>query len=135
MTHRILLFQAAVTAAAHAPGPRTLRLDYVHTGMATEENLALDGVVREGASPGLLDRWTDESNLGKYYFQVLDPCHQSRDLLARLCQHIRENGIDHQRGGLVWWADPPPPSSTSEAGGVYRKFSLNHPIIRTSTSL
>ena len=71
MTHRILLFLAAVAAAAQVPGPRTLRLD-VHTGMAAEEHFALDGVVLEGAWPGPLDRWTDESNLGKYYFGVLD---------------------------------------------------------------
>ena len=44
MTHRILLFLAAVAAAAQVPGPRTLRLDYVHTGMAAEEHFALDGV-------------------------------------------------------------------------------------------
>ena len=55
-----------------SPAPRTLRLDYVHTGMAAEEHFALDGVVLEGAWPGPLDRWIDESNLGKYYFQVLD---------------------------------------------------------------
>jgi hypothetical protein len=72
MTHRILLFLAAVAAAAQVPVPRTLRLDYVHTGMAAEEHFALDGVVLEGAWPGPLDRWTDESNLGTYYFQVLD---------------------------------------------------------------
>src|SRR5450432_4097178 len=73
MTHRILLFLAAVAAAAaQVPGPRTLRLDYVHTGMAAEEQFALDGVVLEGEWPGPLDRLTDESNLGKYYFQVLD---------------------------------------------------------------
>src|ERR1035441_10279795 len=46
-------------------------LNYVHTGMAGEEHFALDGVVLEGAWPGPLDRWLDESNLGKYYFQRL----------------------------------------------------------------
>jgi hypothetical protein len=61
MTHRILLFLVAVAAAAQVPGPRTLRLEYVHTGMAAEENFALGCVVLEGASPGPLDRWTDES--------------------------------------------------------------------------
>ena len=40
--------------------------------MAAEEQFALDGIVLEGAWPGPLDRWIDESNLGKYYFQVLD---------------------------------------------------------------
>ena len=47
-------------------------MDYIHTGMAAEEQFALDGIVLEGAWPGPLDRWIDESNLGKYYFQVLD---------------------------------------------------------------
>ena len=77
MTKPVPLFLAAIAAAAQipappAPGPRTLRLDYVHTGMAAEETFALDGVTLEGAWPGPLDRWTDESNLGKYCFQVLD---------------------------------------------------------------
>ena len=62
----------AAIAAAQAPAPRTLRLDYVHTGMATEEHFALDGVAIEGEWPGPLDRWIDESNLGKYQFQVID---------------------------------------------------------------
>ncbi len=63
---------AALAVVAQSPGPRTMRLDYVHAGMAAEEHFAFDGVVLEGAWPGPLDRWIDESNLGKYYFQVLD---------------------------------------------------------------
>ena len=62
----------AAIAVAQTASPRTLRLDYVHTGMASEEHFALDGVALEGAWPGPLDRWVDESNLGKYHFQVLD---------------------------------------------------------------
>jgi hypothetical protein len=69
--YAISLLLAAV-AAAQPPGPRTLRLDYVHTGTSAEEHFAIDGIVLEGAWPGPLDRWIDESNLGKYYFQVLD---------------------------------------------------------------
>jgi len=57
---------------AQAADPQTLRLDYLHTGMAGEEHFALDEVVVEGAWPGPADRWIDESNLGRYYFQVLD---------------------------------------------------------------
>src|ERR1035441_10131713 len=72
MTYRILLVLAAVTAAAQVPEPKTLRLNYVHSGTAGDEHFALDGVVLEGAWPGPLDRWMDESNLGKYYFQVVD---------------------------------------------------------------
>jgi IgA Peptidase M64/Peptidase M64 N-terminus len=54
------------------PSPRTLRLDYVHSGSAAEETFALDGMVLEGPWPGPLDRWVDETNLGKYLFEVRD---------------------------------------------------------------
>jgi hypothetical protein len=49
-----------------------MRLDYFHTGMAGEERFAADRIVLEGAWPGPPDRWIDDSNLGKYYFQVVD---------------------------------------------------------------
>src|SRR5437764_8304171 len=72
MVSRALLFLAAAAVLAQPPERRTLRLDYVHSGMASEEHFALDTVVVDGAWPGPLDRWVDESNLGKYYFQVFD---------------------------------------------------------------
>ncbi|HUI55061.1 MAG TPA: IgA Peptidase M64 [Bryobacteraceae bacterium] len=73
MRHRLIFLLAAVAGAAAQPaGPRTMRLDYVHTGSAADEQFALDRVVLEGAWPGPLDRWIDETNLGRYYFQVLD---------------------------------------------------------------
>lgn len=68
----VLLACALGGAAAQNRDLMTMRLDYVHTGSATEEHFALDGVVREGAWPGPLDRWIDESNLGPYYFEVID---------------------------------------------------------------
>lgn len=68
----LILAGVAAMAAAQPAGPRTMRVDYVHTGTATEEQFALDGVVLEGAWPGPLDRWVDDSNLGKYYFEVID---------------------------------------------------------------
>jgi hypothetical protein len=71
MTHRILILLAA-TAAAQAPEPRAMRVDYIHTGMAGEEQFALDAIVLEGAWPGPLDRWIDDTNLGRYSFQVID---------------------------------------------------------------
>ena len=72
--YRFLLLLAAGAAVAVAQNGelRTMRLDYVHSGSASEENFAVDGVSLEGAWPGPLDRWIDETNLGKYYFQVLD---------------------------------------------------------------
>lgn len=71
---RLILFLAAMASAyAQSATPRTLRLDYVHTGTANEEQFALDGLALEGDWPGPLDRWIDETNLGPYRFQVLDP--------------------------------------------------------------
>ena len=55
-----------------AADPRTLRLDYFHGGDAAEERLSLDSLVLEGPWPGRLDRAIDDTNLGKYYFEVLD---------------------------------------------------------------
>jgi hypothetical protein len=71
-TGRIMLLMAALAAVAQPPERRTLRLDYLHAGTAAEEHFALDGIVLEGAWPGPSDRWIDETNLGKYCFQVLD---------------------------------------------------------------
>jgi hypothetical protein len=65
------MFVALIIAAA-AAGPGTFRVDYFHTGNATEERFALEGVVREGAWPGTLDRALDDTNLGKYFFEVRD---------------------------------------------------------------
>ncbi|MFN7993960.1 MAG: IgA Peptidase M64 [Bryobacteraceae bacterium] len=59
-------------SACWAADPGTLRVDYFHGGTATEEQLSLDEVVREGAWPGRLDRPVDDTNLGKYYFEVID---------------------------------------------------------------
>jgi hypothetical protein len=55
-----------------AADPRTMRLDCFHGGTANEEHLSLDGLVLEGPWPGRLDRAIDDTNLGKYYFEVLD---------------------------------------------------------------
>ncbi len=52
--------------------PRTMRVDYFHTGNSTEERFALDGVVLEGQWPGPLSRRIDDTNLGKYLFEVTD---------------------------------------------------------------
>lgn len=49
-----------------------MRLDYVHTGTAAEEHFALDGIVLEGDWSGRADRAVDDSNLGKYLFEVID---------------------------------------------------------------
>jgi hypothetical protein len=68
----LTLIAVAALAGAQPSTPRTMRLDYVHSGSASEETLALESIALEGAWPGPLDRWIDETNLGKYYFQVID---------------------------------------------------------------
>src|SRR5947207_11007235 len=66
-----LALPVALALAAAAPGPRrTLRVDYVHSGTASEERFALDGVALEGPWPGPPDGLIDTSGLGKYLFEV-----------------------------------------------------------------
>jgi len=68
----ILTLALALAAPPAAATPRTLRLDYFHTASAAEERFALDGLVREGPWPGNPDRPLDDTNLGKYHFEVID---------------------------------------------------------------
>ncbi|HET6977749.1 MAG TPA: IgA Peptidase M64 [Pyrinomonadaceae bacterium] len=64
-----LLF-SSFTALAATP---TMRLDYYHTGDATQEVFSLDRVVIEPLSwPGDPKQAIDSSNLGKYFFEVRD---------------------------------------------------------------
>ena len=59
--------------ASSAAQPRTLRVDYYHTGNATQEVFALDRVVVEPLPwPGDSARGIDDTNLGKYRFDVID---------------------------------------------------------------
>jgi hypothetical protein len=57
-------------AIAAGPAPRTMRVDYYHSGSAGREQFALDRVALEGDWPGPLDRWMDDTGLGKYRFEV-----------------------------------------------------------------
>jgi len=51
---------------------QTLRFDYTHSGIATEEHVSLDQVRLEGPWPGSRNHLVDDTNLGKYLFEVLD---------------------------------------------------------------
>src|ERR1041385_6550126 len=63
----LLLF---VSSAAATP---TMRLDYYHTGTAAQEIFSVDRVVIEPAPwPGNPQKTVDETNLGKYLFEVRD---------------------------------------------------------------
>jgi hypothetical protein len=67
----VALLLAAPVRAAEAP--RTMRLDYFHTGTATDERFSPDRVVLEPLPwPGNPSRAADTTNLGKYFFEVID---------------------------------------------------------------
>ncbi len=69
---RPLLISLATILCLAAP-PRTLRVDYGHTGDATAERFGVDRVVLEPLPwPGDLGKAVDTSNLGKYCFEVAD---------------------------------------------------------------
>jgi hypothetical protein len=67
-----LLLWLACGAALAAGQTRTLRLGYTHAGTAAAEQFALDGLKLEGAWPGNPARPVDDTNLGKYLFEVRD---------------------------------------------------------------
>jgi hypothetical protein len=63
----------ALLALLAAGTPRTFRVDYIHVGTATEERFALDRLVLEPlAWPGNPDHPIDDTNSGKYLFEVRD---------------------------------------------------------------
>jgi hypothetical protein len=67
------LTTAAVAFQPAQSAPRTMRVDYYHTGNASHEMFSLDEVVLEPlAWPGNPDRAVDDTNLGKYLFEVRD---------------------------------------------------------------
>jgi IgA Peptidase M64/Peptidase M64 N-terminus len=62
-----------VPCMAAAETRATLRLDYYHTGTAASEVFSVDRVVVEPAPwPGNPARAVDDTNLGKYLFEVVD---------------------------------------------------------------
>jgi hypothetical protein len=52
---------------------RTLRFDYFHGGTAKEEHVSLGGLRLEGDWAGSRVHLLDDTNLGKYLFEVIDP--------------------------------------------------------------
>ena len=59
--------------SSFAAQPRTMRVDYYHTGNSSSEVFSLDQVVVEPLPwPGNLSRAIDDTNLGKYLFEVRD---------------------------------------------------------------
>src|ERR1039458_7655038 len=67
----LCFFSSAASLAASSAIPRTLRVDYYHTGNSHEEWFSLDRVVVEPLEwPGNLSKTIDESQLGNYLFEV-----------------------------------------------------------------
>jgi hypothetical protein len=67
------MLSASVTDAAAAP-PRTLRVDYVHSGNALDDHYALERILIEPLPwPGNPARPLDTTNRGANAFEVVDP--------------------------------------------------------------
>ncbi len=67
-----MLAALLLLAATAAATPRTVRVDYVHSGNATEERWALDGVALEGPWPGPLTKAIDTTGFGERRVEVRD---------------------------------------------------------------
>src|SRR5512141_1181620 len=77
-----LLLCVALTGIASAQSPasfdahftdKTMRVDYSHTGSGGREIVGLDAVVSDGPWPGSRTNLLDPTNLGPYFFEVIDP--------------------------------------------------------------
>jgi IgA peptidase M64/peptidase M64-like protein len=101
-----LLAMGLSAAAARAEAPRTMRLDYFHTGDAAGETFSLDRVVLEPLPwPGNPRKPVDDTNLGKYFFEVVDR---------------RTNKVLYSRGFASVFGEW---ETTGEAKDVKRTFS------------
>lgn len=66
----LLTFMIATTSLA---APQTMRLDYYHTGNAKQEVFSVDRIQIEPLPwPGDMSKRIDDSNLGKYFFEIRD---------------------------------------------------------------
>ena len=52
--------------------PRTMRVDYFHSGGPEGEHVRLDRVTDDGPWPGSRTALIDDTGLGKYFFEVID---------------------------------------------------------------
>lgn len=101
-----ITFSLIVATAVFAATPRTMRVDYYHTGDIAHEVFSLDEVVLEPlAWPGNPDKSVDNTNLGKYFFEVWDTA--SKKLL-------------YSRGFASIYGEW---ETTDEAKSMYRTFS------------
>jgi hypothetical protein len=101
---RVLILAALVASAAPPSGVRTVRVDYFHTGDVAKEEFSLDGVALEGEWPGRPDRPLDDTNLGKYFFEIIDR---------------KSNGLLYSRGFASIYGEW---ETTDEAKEIRRTF-------------
>ena len=82
---RSLIFPIVLclSVAPASGAPQTMRVYHYHTGNEKEEHLSLDRVVLEPLPwPGNPSRAIDDTNLGKYFFEVVDAA-SNRTLYSR----------------------------------------------------
>jgi hypothetical protein len=73
MIRQLFAFVLFATTTLFAATPRTLRLDYYHTGNDHSETFSMGEFVLEPLPwPGNPNKAIDDTNLGKYYFEVRD---------------------------------------------------------------
>ena len=83
----------------------TMRVDYLQTGGRGIEAVALDRIVNDGPWPGSRTSLVDETNLGKYLFEVIDR---------------GTNRVIFSRGFASLYGEW---ETTAEAGEIHRTFS------------
>lgn len=109
-----IVFAVLALKAVSAAAAETMRVDYYHTGNAKEERFSLDRIVIEPLPwAGNPSRPLDDTNLGKYFFEVVD---------AGTGKTLYSRGFSSIYG--EW-------ETTAEAGAMNRTFSesLRFPAI------
>jgi IgA Peptidase M64/Peptidase M64 N-terminus len=102
----LLLASILLLPAMSFAVPRTMRVDYYHTGNSVEETFSLDRIVIEPLVwPGDLAKTIDDTNLGAYRFEV-------RDLVS--------HRVLYSRGFSSIFAEW---ATTDEARNAHRTFS------------
>jgi IgA Peptidase M64/Peptidase M64 N-terminus len=105
MIKRILLLACFLFPSILFAAPQTMRVDYFHTGDMDQEVFSLDRVVVEPLPwPGNLSKSVDDTNLGKYLFEVIDR---------------RTNRVTYSRGFASIYGEW---ETTDEARKMHRTF-------------